>query len=147
MIDIDTPIEKLEFSQRTTKALCDFGFKTFRDIVTATQWQMLRIPNIGRKSYNEIREVLAYHDCRFDMQEFKLAKDNLANEWQPIETAPKDGTNILVSGPMILDKKELKFGTYIEIARWERDCWCIKACRPQYGANPKYWMPLPEAPK
>lgn len=72
----------------------------------------------------------------------------MANQyrWHPIETAPKDGTRILVAGPMILDKEELTFGTYIEVAYWERDCWCIKACRPQYGGNPKYWMDLPEAP-
>ena len=136
MIEIDTPIEKLEFSQRTTKALCDFGFKTFRDIVTATQWQMLRIPNIGRKSYNEIREVLAYHNCHFDMREFKLAKDNSANEWQPIETAPKDIGAIIGSN-----------GQWVLAMRWATNGMAWTSEYHRSAIVPTHWMPLPNPPK
>lgn len=66
--------------------------------------------------------------------------------WHPIETAPKDGTPILVfekyptmrGGPM--DRH------YIEIAIWD-DCWRIISFAPPCGDNnPTHWMPLPKPP-
>jgi len=55
--------------------------------------------------------------------------------WQPIETAPMDGTNILVS-----DGGPAELGWHDEYDPPE-DPWC------GYLKRPKYWMPLPEPPK
>lgn len=70
------------------------------------------------------------------------------SEWQPIETAPKDGTPIIVPemrGPFCLPK----------VVRWMR-CPLLgdimeAAWRPindqQRALNPSHWMHLPEPPK
>lgn len=153
MLDVDTPIQKLELSQRATKALTDFGFKTLRDIVTATQWQMLRIPNIGRKSYNEIREVLDYHGYRFDMREYRLEKIVPSRNWELIETAPTDRV-ILVSNLI-----DIAIAVYDPIlpsqhSQW-RSCTSVEAIPNDHKAfvsdsfisHPTHWMDLPELPE
>lgn len=79
-------------------------------------------------------------------------------EWQPIETAPKDGTRILI---------KIKSGKQ-QVVRWERygmhsywtiyshaDSWInrlfSKGEKVQLVLNedtlPTHWMPLPEPPK
>ena len=61
-------------------------------------------------------------------------------EWQPIETAPKDGTAILIHESGIVD-----------VASWHtlKKCFCRYDDKErgvtQY--EPSFWMPLPEPPK
>lgn len=70
-------------------------------------------------------------------------------KWQPIETAPKDGTNILLYEP----KNEFNPPEYF-VGRWEksRDPFIYGTsweCS-EYGAfnhHPTHWIPLPDAPK
>jgi hypothetical protein len=69
--------------------------------------------------------------------------------WQPIETAPKDGTKILVSDHYLRSRKEIqeqKPEFYIQVAYWN-DGWVIDAFTPRRGGIPAYWMLLPEPPK
>jgi hypothetical protein len=56
-------------------------------------------------------------------------------DWQPIETAPKDGTNLLVT-----DGKITALGWHDEFDAPE-DPWC------GYIKRPTHWMPLPPPPK
>lgn len=53
------PIEELELPTRTLHCLLAEGFETVYDIVTTTERDFLRKTNIGRKSLNEIKELLA----------------------------------------------------------------------------------------
>ena len=61
------------------------------------------------------------------------------NEWQPIETAPDDGTFILVFdsewGIMIANNYDSLSGWSV---MWDDRCTEI---------NPTHWMPLPKPPK
>jgi hypothetical protein len=69
-------------------------------------------------------------------------------EWQPIETAPKDGTTILLSN-----------GYHMAVARWDENfwndanfCWSISDWHnePLYlrgGYSATHWMPLPPLPQ
>jgi len=69
--------------------------------------------------------------------------------WQLIETAPKDGTHILVSDRYLRSQKEIQEQRpefYIQVAYWN-DGWVIDAFTPRRGGIPAYWMPLPEPPK
>ncbi len=66
-------------------------------------------------------------------------------DWQPIETAPKDGTDILVCEP----------GYVMAIVSWHPVKTKKAARYPGYWANllgsnwyyPTHWMPLPEQPE
>lgn len=57
--------------------------------------------------------------------------------WQPIETAPKDGTRVLTF--------RVKFREAMAVAWFDGEEW-----RPVHGSawpDPTHWMPLPEPPK
>jgi hypothetical protein len=55
------------------------------------------------------------------------------NEWQKIETAPKDGGPILGWD-----------GEDVEVMHLGRHGWTM--CDGEYAATPTHWMPLPEPP-
>ena len=59
-------------------------------------------------------------------------------DWRPIETAPKDGTRVLVFRQASLDHE-------VGIARFEGGDWCDDDDFVYYGVT--HWMPLPEPPK
>ena len=70
----------------------------------------------------------------------ELAKEN---EWQPIETAPKDGT-------VFLGYKLGQFRECYKVPRDDCDMWCFGGTS---GADdlfpnikPTHWMPLPKQP-
>jgi hypothetical protein len=61
-------------------------------------------------------------------------------EWQPIETAPKDGTLILVWRAAVLDR----------VAHHGIDMWSDKSqawWSSLPSQQPTHWMPLPEPPR
>lgn len=76
------------------------------------------------------------------------------NEWQPIETAPKDGTDILVIEPLnncygkitnaFWEKEQNKIfdGHKITIEGY----WA-ESCDNQLVLEPTHWMPLPKPPQ
>lgn len=67
------------------------------------------------------------------------------NEWQPIETAPRDGSRVLV-----WSKHYIWNGVYT--AYWGRNgelnpfSWIGGHCRVSHIDHPTHWMPLPEPP-
>jgi DNA-directed RNA polymerase alpha subunit len=54
-----TPIGKMNLSVRSETALENEGFKTAADLDAASDIQLLRVTNFGRKGLAEVREVLA----------------------------------------------------------------------------------------
>ena len=93
-----------------------------------------------------------------------------APQWQPIETAPKDGTRILTYGTGhgnhigSYDTEKNKGEPMYSVAYWgwidsERDvpvgdglfrkepCRELESWRTEWAYRPTHWIPLPEAPK
>lgn len=70
------------------------------------------------------------------------------NQWQPIKTAPKDGTHILVYA----DAKSAPFKGHfcgITSVHWYCDRWCMGKTKEDYlelAIQPTHWQPLPKPP-
>jgi hypothetical protein len=68
----------------------------------------------------------------------------MTSEWQPIGTAPKDGTRVLLATP---------FG--VELAFWSTSIWIapgawvvsLNRSDTETADNPTHWKPVPEMPK
>ena len=56
---LDRSIFSFNLSLRSVHCLSSAGFRTLRQVVTRTEYQLLQIKNLGRRSLNEIRELLA----------------------------------------------------------------------------------------
>lgn len=72
------------------------------------------------------------------------AQREIVMDWQPLETAPKDGTPILIwRGASLSHNKMI---TPIVVARWQRHYFQpVGTSTSAYGAT--HWMPLPEPPQ
>ena len=102
---------------------------------------------------NEV--AMAFHRCfEFEKQlseAYEAGKRDAISKWQPIETAPKDGTAFRAYADELIDLDFNPCGS-VEAA-WsgeefigcvwngQQDAWYGKAI------NPTHWMPLPAAPK
>jgi len=73
--------------------------------------------------------------------------------WQSIETAPKDGTEILVCKATDADGRAIgreAFGLFVQRAAWwDLEGWivyCSMIKEPQLFFDPTHWMPIPTPP-
>lgn len=62
-------------------------------------------------------------------------------KWQPIETAPKDGTPIICFHPSDGFSDEMS----IDVLWWDMGAWLYNA--EPVADQPTHWMPLPAAPR
>jgi len=60
----ETSIDTLPLSPRTRNCLLNAGCQTLGDVIKYTKNELLRFPNFGRKSLNEIEEQLADNGYR-----------------------------------------------------------------------------------
>ena len=63
-------------------------------------------------------------------------------QWLPIDTAPKDGTPVLVCGP------DINGSVYMDACAWPKG-WTVKwpvAYMGYAAGEPTHWMPLPPPP-
>lgn len=68
------------------------------------------------------------------------------SDWQPIETAPKDGTAFLATG---WDRGSSGGCRHTVVAYWDKECGFLEEGHP-YDSNLTYldyWMPLPSPPE
>jgi DNA-directed RNA polymerase subunit alpha len=56
---LDKSVEELELSVRSYNCLKNANIRTLRELVQKTEGEMLKTKNFGRKSLNEIKEILA----------------------------------------------------------------------------------------
>lgn len=63
--------------------------------------------------------------------------------WQPIESAPKDGTEVLVFCP---NDWRILCGRYCSVYEGLRESAWVDTVEQCHDIKPTHWMPLPEAP-
>tara|TARA_Y100000310_G_scaffold63233_1_gene58530 strand:- start:2296 stop:2508 length:213 start_codon:yes stop_codon:yes gene_type:complete len=68
-------------------------------------------------------------------------------KWQPIDTAPKDGTEILVYGRSKKERWQM-----FTVVFWQYNCWTLTetggyAEDSDPSLDPTHWMPLPDPPE
>lgn len=64
-------------------------------------------------------------------------------EWKPIETAPKNGNEILLFGPCYRDRTG-HYAPDVNVGWWGNGIWQTRT--PDEEISPTHWMPLPAAP-
>jgi DNA-directed RNA polymerase subunit alpha len=73
-------VDELELSVRAHNCLKNAEIKTIFDLVQKTEYEMLRTKNFGRKSLNEIKEILGSMGLGFGMRIDPKALDMLKEE-------------------------------------------------------------------
>ena len=56
--NLDKSVEELELSVRSYNCLKNANIRTIRELVQKTEAEMLKTKNFGRKSLNEIKDIL-----------------------------------------------------------------------------------------
>ncbi|MGB9597515.1 MAG: DNA-directed RNA polymerase subunit alpha C-terminal domain-containing protein, partial [Candidatus Poribacteria bacterium] len=83
---LSKPVAELELSVRAANCLAAANIITIKDLVTKTEQEMLKYRNFGRKSLNEIKEILNGMGLSFGMvlsengESVKFKKIDTANE-------------------------------------------------------------------
>ncbi len=70
-------VDELELSVRSANCLKNDNIVYIGDLVQKTESEMLRTPNFGRKSLNEIKEVLAGMELKFGMDVPEWPPENI----------------------------------------------------------------------
>ena len=89
----------------------------------------------------------------------RMIRDKCSAGWQPIDTAPKDGTSVLLCKAIDADgrlfdyKKDVSTAqVFVQVAAWwgAEEEWIVYQsliCERRVHFDPTHWMPLPDAPK
>ena len=80
-------VEELELSVRSANCLKNDNIIYIGDLVQKSESEMLRTPNFGRKSLNEIKEVLTGMSLYLGMEIPNWPPDNIAEMSKKLEEA------------------------------------------------------------
>jgi len=69
---LNIKISELELSVRAANCLKTAGIETLRDLVQMTEQEMLKFPNFGKKSLQELSTILKSYSLSFGMEPSKL---------------------------------------------------------------------------
>ena len=98
------------------------------------------------KLKQEVSDITNEFDRKVAMQVIDYLSENgyLKYEWQPIETAPKDGARILVYRPVYIDDYIPVVGEdYLGTTLFNKQgCWM----KSRQDCLPTCWTPLPKPP-
>lgn len=145
VLTADSFVEYTLTSVRFRNVCALAGIKTLGDLAGHTRDQFELYKNCRHKTADEAERLLAEAGLTFRNGVRRRAMNH---EWQPIETAPKDGEHFLVT-----------YGEWVTIAFWDRDPEseggeCFREYSPdmervdRFGVGTLvHWMPLPEPPK
>lgn len=101
----------------------------------------------------EVLNDLAIEDIGYCYNTAQEALDTLKqpapDAWRPIETAPKDGTEVLLFKTFPSGEPQITMASYWDypgIEHWQRG-WRTEKCKEQLSiSNPTHWQPLPQPP-
>jgi DNA-directed RNA polymerase subunit alpha len=79
-------VDELELSVRSANCLKNDNIIYIGDLVQKTEAEMLRTPNFGRKSLNEIKEVLAQMGLHLGMEVTEWPPENIDDLAKTLET-------------------------------------------------------------
>ena len=89
--NLDKSVEELELSVRSYNCLKNANIRTIRELVQKTEGEMLKTKNFGRKSLNEIKEILHTMGLSLGMrldQPAAQAQDRSAESTRPSPRQP-----------------------------------------------------------
>ena len=98
---------------------------------------------------HEFTNLWREQEAAFNAVAAILDEHETTEQWQPIETAPKDGTHVWAFWPATYtNDNAAQTETWFapRIVR-EGECWQSAFEEAADDNSPTYWMPLPEAPK
>ncbi|MBM3211041.1 DNA-directed RNA polymerase subunit alpha, partial [Candidatus Poribacteria bacterium] len=84
---LSKPVAELELSVRSANCLEAANIVTIRDLVTKSEQEMLKYRNFGRKSLNEIKEILSDMGLSFGM-----VLDDETDKLEKLEEKPQDAS-------------------------------------------------------
>jgi DNA-directed RNA polymerase subunit alpha len=87
--NLDRSVEELELSVRSYNCLKNANITTIRELVQKTEPEMLKTKNFGRKSLNEIKEILTAMGLSLGMR-----FDEQGNALPPSAPAPPSGDSV-----------------------------------------------------
>lgn len=104
---------------------------------------------------SELLRIAEQENKQLRQENERIKADAERIEWQPIETAPKDGTCILICKATDADGEPIvgeTFGLFVHRAAWWDfdNAWIVyNSVFQELPAffEPTHWMPLPEPPK
>ena len=63
-LDAKVPIDAFTFSVRTYNVLNNEGIKSIHDLLKKSETELIRLPNCGRRTVDEIKKILAQHNLK-----------------------------------------------------------------------------------
>ncbi len=87
---LNRSVDELELSVRSYNCLKNANIQTIADLVQKTEAEMLRTKNFGRKSLNEIKEILTSMGLTFGMK-FDAQGRLISGSGQPVTPTPPTG--------------------------------------------------------
>ena len=109
--------------------------------------EAIEILECGEPNFADYNTVGDYDDAvlRYRRAKTHAIEVMRLSEWQPIETAPKDGTLVLVAHPVTMrsDTDQIVRVAWMKDGLWAShpSCWLVNE------HMPTHWMPLPPAPE
>ena len=98
------------------------------------------------KEWDEAQELLA----AIDFPALSTQPSQYIEKWLPIETAPKDGTRVLLFHPyrgVMVDKGLIITGHYLETWDEMRNTFRCDWVQGDFVIKPTHWQPLPAPPQ
>lgn len=88
------------------------------------------------------------------VEENRKLRNEAQEKWQTIDSAPRDGTEIIICSPLNwandareIDDPNVGAGNYIGAFRFVKGVWKNRLSHWLNEDRPTHWMPLPEPPK